>query len=209
MLKCSRRSAWGCPRRSSGTPSSPSKRVSRTNSPGPISNGTSTTAAYATPSATPSRSTWSCSPHTTTSHTRTPISSQGRSRASQSPHKPSSSTHSPSRGKSTNPSRANCYNPKGLAPPSPEKCSHSVRTSTPTTRYVNIPTPSLQAPPGLANWTLTYPLDVVRTRIIAQRIGIREALLQETILERIPRRRRASHDRQRRKLHRVRKSAEY
>ena len=32
---------------------------------------------------------------------------------------------------------------------------------------------------GLTNWTLTYPLDVVRTRIIAQRIGIREALLQK------------------------------
>lgn len=31
---------------------------------------------------------------------------------------------------------------------------------------------------GLANWTLTYPLDTLRTRQIAQRCGVREALAQ-------------------------------
>lgn len=34
---------------------------------------------------------------------------------------------------------------------------------------------------GLANWTLTYPLDTVRTRQIAQRCGVREAMAQRRL----------------------------
>jgi len=39
---------------------------------------------------------------------------------------------------------------------------------------------------GLANWTLTYPIEVVKNRQLAQNISIRQALSQKNLLKGYP-----------------------